>query len=81
MDNDVLALGLSLGLHMREEINIPILCIALNHPDLNRRLLPTLSFIDIPGERIGRESAIQICNLLYLQRELENVVCRCEIAE
>lgn len=81
VDTDVMALGLSLGLRMRDVTDIPMLCIALNHPDLDRHLSPTLSLIDIPGERIGRESAMQVRDLLYHQRALTSVVCQCEMAE
>lgn len=80
-DNDTMALGLSIELQTRGTMNLPILCVALNHPDLGQRLSPALTFIDIPGERIGREVAAQIRDLLYCQRELTSVVCACEIAE
>lgn len=80
VDNDIMALGLSLGLRMQEVTDMPMLCIALNHPDLGHQLLP-LSFIDIPGERIGRECALQVRNLLYHQQALTSMICTCEIAE
>lgn len=78
LDNDLMALGFSLGCYAQDIRDIPILCIGLNHPELGQHLTPSVTLIDIPGEELGRQAARQIAQLLSGKTQhLENIVCPC----
>lgn len=82
LDNDLMALGFSLGCYALGIRDIPILCIGLNHPELGQHLSPSVTLIDIPGEELGRQSARQMTQLLSGKtQQMENIVCPCSFVK
>ncbi|MBQ8618958.1 MAG: LacI family DNA-binding transcriptional regulator [Clostridia bacterium] len=78
LDNDIMALGFSLGCYAMQITDVSILCVCLNHPELGSHISPAITMIDIPGEVLGRRAAGQMSQLLYHKREsLENIICPC----